>query len=527
MASNVPVGRVIGRDSPTKIKEIDETLECPVCGSKVKGLDSLNTHLDVEHGFNYDRTNSTDSSSVNLTSVDQRVSSRQKSGSTITLNTVPHVDKGHWKTPTAGKSRCFKCQKKLTPKIGMRNCRKCGELFCYNHCGLLIKLNSAAHYDPIVGEWFKCCSRCMQERPGYNDFGLYVDLTETFLKQRTIRNEDKQLQIIQLENRLVRLVDGIIDLNAYHKSTFFSTKLSNDINNLEKTITPWRKNESTNQCTICTRYFHLLLRKHHCRLCGKLVCDDNLTYCSTELLIQDLIKAAPDLPFKKPNYDISLIKNTLRICSSCIDSFFLKRKFQQDLMLESSSLFSKYTELQSVSRVILRIMPRFERLLGTVNSNKPQLDKSGINELAILRRRLLEAFTLYEKLAKQVLHLQPDNEAERKIQRSIQIKALAFIQEKMLPLKKIPEVLNPSNPVTEIQTSPSKLLFNNLTIGEVKQYREQLMVLKEQKYIVEGLVEDAKKQRKFEEIPTLKQNINEIAKKIEDVEGTLGDQGFE
>merc|ERR1719242_559195 len=34
----------------------------------------------------------------------------------------------------------------------------------------------------------------------------------------------------------------------------------------------WQANNSANGCTICTRQFTLLKRRHHCRRCGKLVC---------------------------------------------------------------------------------------------------------------------------------------------------------------------------------------------------------------------------------------------------------------
>ena len=72
----------------------------------------------------------------------------------------------------------------------------------------------------------------------------------------------------------------------------------------------------------------------------------------------------------------------------------------------------------------------------------------------------------------------------------------------------------------------SEIIFNNLTIKEVKEYREQLMVLNEQKYLVQEMINSATKQRKFDEISTLNENMAELQKQISILTEKLGDQGF-
>ncbi|AGO10724.1 AaceriAGR365Cp [[Ashbya] aceris (nom. inval.)] len=501
--------------------DTSESLECPVCNRNIENLERLNMHLDVEHNFNDQRSLSTDSGSVNIASPTPASlgpwSNRETSGR----------KRSHYKPIVPGKSQCSKCGRKLTPRIGIQNCPRCGDLFCNSHCRLPMRLNLQGEYDPRNGDWCKCCHACMADRPGYNALGLSVDRTAEFARQRASKNEDKQLRILQLENRLVRLVDGIATIVRAHSQTlFYGSGMYREITALQKSVTPWKDNSEAASCYICARSFNLLLRKHHCKLCGMIVCENNFTNCSKEFPIPQLVSAAIDLPFKSNAQELSALPVRLRVCVVCIRSVFLRGRLQDNLANDASPLFAKYAELQRVSRAILRILPRFEQLLGDLSAPDASPRQSELDELAHLRRKLLETFKLYDNTAKQIFVIDPANTAELKIQQSIKAKSMTFIQDKMLPLKNIPGLLKPKDADPEIKYTTSSLLFNNLTVREVKLYREQLMVLKEQKFIVEGMLENAKKQRRFEEVNTLKENVNELDSQIVHLEETLGDQGF-
>lgn len=36
----------------------------------------------------------------------------------------------------------------------------------------------------------------------------------------------------------------------------------------------WMKDESSSKCQCCGKSFNLMRRRHHCRFCGKLYCND-------------------------------------------------------------------------------------------------------------------------------------------------------------------------------------------------------------------------------------------------------------
>lgn len=501
-----------------------EFYECPVCGNTVKGLTNLNTHLDNVHGFSDEATNIEDISSTN--EVQKIIFKGPASDLNVSETaTVKKTIKPLSNVGQGEKQKCSKCKKALTLNNAMRYCRRCGKVFCNKDCSYSVKVSRTGEYDPINGEWCYCCYKCFESRNGYNDIGLMIDVSDLYLKARSSKNEDRPLQVLQLENRLVRLVNGMIEIETTNsKSLLAPIKNRKEINKLERTITPWRENYATSYCCICIRYFGLLLRKHHCRLCGRIICDDTITRCSNELSVIKIMEAASELPFNS-SVDLISSKIRFRICAGCIKSVFLKRSYYKDVQKKPSQLFLKHEQLQKLSQVILRMLPQFERLHSVLNCHTNP-EKTDIEKLASLRKKLLDVFIHYEKLTKQLICIVPENTAEAKIQKSIQSQATSFIQQYMLPLRNIPAILSPSITQPEPQAVENKLLFNNLNIKEVKSYREQLMVLKEQKYIVETTVSTAVKQRKFDEITSLKHNLEEIDSQINKLEHLLGDEGF-
>ena len=41
---------------------------------------------------------------------------------------------------------------------------------------------------------------------------------------------------------------------------------------LEQDIVPWKKDSEQKRCMKCSREFNIRYRKHHCRLCGDIIC---------------------------------------------------------------------------------------------------------------------------------------------------------------------------------------------------------------------------------------------------------------
>lgn len=505
-----------------------KALPCPVCGKESDDLRSLNLHLDEKHSFGSD-IKSEDHSRL-------RSSKEVRLGSEFTerrrgISKKPssfRINNSFWKTTVEGKTKCFKCNKILDGRIGSINCRKCGELFCLKHCKNVIKLNSEAQYDPLNGVWCKCCHNCFCSREGYNDYGYYTDKTLSFLKTRDNKNEDMKLTTLQLESRLVRLINGIYELYAQQKTGFMSFfKLNSSVLELERRIVPWRNDDSSLECSICNHSFGIFQRKHHCRLCGEIVCDMERTCCSSQILVANLVSAAQDLPFSSlvTSYLSLNLDIKIRICSKCLRAVFANRKFKFDTSKALSPLLFEYEQLQRIESSIIALIPQFESCLAKITESS-SVDPTELAKLTHFRKNVLQKCSIYDKIYKKILKMEPHLVAEQRIKLSITMRASNFIESQILPLRRIPDVLDPTN--DEIPTpKTSDLLFNNLTISEVKKYREELMVVKEQRFLVEEMFTKSTKDRNFEEAATLKNNLEEIDDNIKNLELKLGDQGFD
>jgi len=63
--------------------------------------------------------------------------------------------------------------------------------------------------------------------------------------------------------------------------------------------------------------------------------------------------------------------------------------------------------------------------------------------------------------------------------------------------------------------------------AEEKELRERLIVLEEQRFLVQEMVRDAKSKRRFEEVESLRGNLGDLEREIDGVGGLLGGLDFE
>lgn len=63
--------------------------------------------------------------------------------------------------------------------------------------------------------------------------------------------------------------------------------------------------------------------------------------------------------------------------------------------------------------------------------------------------------------------------------------------------------------------------------AEEKSLRERLIILEEQKFMVQEMVADANKRRKFDEVAALAGNIEDLSREIDGIQGMLDNLDFE
>ncbi|CAG8648158.1 8090_t:CDS:2, partial [Racocetra fulgida] len=157
------------------------------------------------------------------------------------------------------------------------------------------------------------------------------------------------------------------------------------------------------------------------------------------------------------------------------------------------------------------------------------------------RKELLDNFAQFDSISKKINSLLSRSKSEKRLQANIHLAANQYLQQNMLPLKVLPKLLkkdhdNEHEYDYHHESSPDMLLsvFENgrtRTIstsstksvkGEEK-IREQLEVLLEQEKLVQGYIVEATKQRKFDDVKTLKTSLDELKVEINKTRKELGD----
>ena len=200
------------------------------------------------------------------------------------------VTRTHWQR-TGYNDMCTEpsCGKRLGPVNGNVNCRKCGRLFCEDHTMYQMKLSRSAQHEPVRGFWCRVCETCYKSREGYNDHnGCSRDHTNSFLTMRRKNVDKAHLEVSRLEKRLTKLTqllaNPVEDVTGSNGSILTLAGQKNQRKILEQSVVAWEDDAKVLKCPFCQQEFgSWTFRRHHCRLCGRVVCADPQTGCSSEI----------------------------------------------------------------------------------------------------------------------------------------------------------------------------------------------------------------------------------------------------
>jgi rabenosyn-5 len=139
-----------------------------------------------------------------------------------------------------------------------------------------------------------------------------------------------------------------------------------------------------------------------------------------------------------------------------------------------------------------------------------------LDEAHKVRSRLIDLFTQYDAQSKRILQTTTLSETDKRVQTAINTAAVHFLQTNLLPLQSIPRVLKPKSKSPLSET-------NGVSPAKEKELKEKMMVLEEQKYLVENMIQQAQKGRRMEEVKSLKENVSDLDDEIDKIKSELGD----
>ncbi|KAK7693695.1 hypothetical protein QCA50_003266 [Cerrena zonata] len=305
----------------------------------------------------------------------------------------------------------------------------------------------------------------------------------------------------------------------------------------EQAITPWENDADVSQCPICRASFHPITnRKHHCRLCGKIICSLPIKYpqrpqpCSLLFVADPItgaveeVKEGVDYGVRKRTTSVSQGKGKgkepaltdeekflkgVRICNECRPVILRKQYLHE---FHHIPVFSKlYDAFIALEKEIEEALPQFQELvLSLSNEERPAPEASAA------RKRLLDAFGQYDALAKRIQRIPcpgGPGSSQSRVQAAIIARANNFLQKNMFPLQALPK----PKPKRTSET-PSKIAAEEHTqqlVDPDSDVAHALQPLLEQEALLESFVEEAKARRKFEDVKTLKSNLAEIRIEID------------
>ncbi|KAF4966525.1 hypothetical protein FSARC_5767 [Fusarium sarcochroum] len=487
------------------------------------------------------------------------------------------ITRQHWQRSTSY-DLCTDptCGRSLGPLNGSINCRHCGRLFCEEHTMYQMKLSRSAKHEPVRGYWARVCETCFKSREGYNDHhGVLMDHTSMFVEKRRKKVERQNLEISRLEKRLTKLTQLLA--NPPEKITQSNGSLLSPVTSLagqknprkliEQSVVTWEEDANVSKCPFCQQDFgSWTFRRHHCRICGRVVCGDPQTGCSSEvgLNVASDANGTSHSATEKPPTTASpgQVGIDIRMCRECKHTIFSARDFAASLQHKPTDQRA-YETLRQFERGIQQLLPSFHRVLlnlqpekkesGEIDLNNPPPTHAQIQEAAKIRKRLVDSFAKYGTAAKRLRDLPSESATQSRLQMAVYTYASSFLHTNMLPLKSLPQMLRSrSSASSSTAVSTSRLLASHHHSGsslrhseladaetssqapsegstvvsqletEEKELRERLVVLEEQRFMVESMIKTAQGSRRFEEVSALSRNVDELDAEIKDLKNKVG-----
>lgn len=273
---------------------------------------------------------------------------------------------------------------------------------------------------------------------------------------------------------------------------------------------------------------------------------------------------------RKIEKSTSEINVDVRMCKDCRNTIFSRRDFASTLMLKPPDVRA-YETLIQFERGIRLMLPKFQHLLIALQSvARPMISicklttyrdpekpptQIQLTDASKVRKRLIDAFTQYNVAARRLRDLPTDSPTQQLLQRAVFQQATNFLHVHMLPLKSLPKIMKQAsanamgptekhlghgrsdsrpngsvisinaNDVDVVSQASSSSVISALE-AEEKSLREQLIILEEQSFLVKEQIADASRRRKFDEVTSLRQNVEDLGTEIDRVQGQLAQLDF-
>lgn len=236
----------------------------------------------------------------------------------------------------------------------------------------------------------------------------------------------------------------------------------------------------------------------------------------------------------------------VRMCRDCRCTVFSRKDFEQEAMHKPPDQRA-YENLLQFEKGIRSLLPNFQRLIVALQDPDKPPSHVQLAEASKVRKRLIDSFGKYDLAAKRIRDLQTESPTQKKLQKAIYHQAENFLHLHMLPLKSLPKILKHASPSPHPLPAPRQSALSAIKLkdmdassqlstvssaveemeAEEKELKERLIILEEQRFMVEEMVKETRRKRRFDELEVLLGNLTEIGREIDGVNGVLAQLDWE
>ena len=282
----------------------------------------------------------------------------------------------------------------------------------------------------------------LAERPGRvvlwekQKLGTVTSLTQEFSDLRKVAIEGMVVETNRLIIRLEKLVKSGIYAAAPAPALGLFTRRAK-----EKSVIPWENDSNTKNCINCEMKFSLTNRRHHCRLCGKVVCRECMVRLDATVVsgVLKLDHAMSSQYISTDDNDNN--ESGLRVCFLCSNLLDRQHKLIKDEQANDGMLLL-YDKLKATMNDANALQPKYMKMAESLNLGETEFHLEVATETRV---QLLKLYESIDTLSKRILNLgMNDTEGVGvspqllKLQKYVRMYASNYLAENMFILPALP-----------------------------------------------------------------------------------------
>ncbi|XP_005094166.1 rabenosyn-5 [Aplysia californica] len=267
------------------------------------------------------------------------------------------------------------------------------------------------------------------------ELGAIRSHTDTFKSVRDARVDHFVVETNKLLIRLDKLLSPEAPADPKKRKAF------------ERAVVQWIPDNEVSACLSCGRSFGLLTRRHHCRLCGRIMCDRCSEFMASSYA-HKLVNPGHNfsgegfLKRSSSNTSINSLvsqdgESHMRVCKTC-----RKLLERRDVMTEQRNTKPAIVQIYDKMKMCIsdaeQILPDYLPMVDSLSQGETV---HNFRQALIMRTKLVKLYEAVDQLSKKIMLLpvpSDTNSRQLHLQKSIRIYASNFMQENLMGLQALP-----------------------------------------------------------------------------------------